>query len=164
MRNWLLAGTFTFLLMGLSVNVSAGEHTVCTPVTMTAKEQNKEIMLAGPEGAAEPAQIYLFKNIGSRGIWIDHPVERPSASAGWSSYLRAGNSSALLVNRKTFAINCAVIKPGKVEYLDCGKVVTVCLSKAVITKNRKGTYWLVEDKSWEDVVRELAKRAPIHDR
>jgi hypothetical protein len=86
-------------------------------------------------------------------------VLHPSVSAGWSSYLRNGNSSAIWVNRKNFNLSCAVIQPGKLEYLDCAKVISICEPKEVVYQSsRKGTYWLVEDKPWDDLIKLLGKR------
>lgn len=128
----------------------------CTPLEI--KSENKEIILPGPD-QPRTNKFYFFKNLTEKSIWLDHPVLHPSVSAGWSSYLRAGNSSAILVNRKNFNLSCAVIKPGKVEYLDCTKVVSICEPKDVVFKSaRKGTYWLAEDKPWDDLMKALAKR------
>ncbi len=128
----------------------------CVPLEI--KSENKEIVLPGPD-QPRTSKIYFFKNLTDKSIWIDHPVLHPSMSAGWSSYLRAHNSSALLVNRKNFNISCAVIKPGKLEYLDCAKSIAVCAPKEMTYKtSRKGTYWLAEDKPWDDLVKAVSKR------
>ncbi|HSW69602.1 MAG TPA: hypothetical protein VLI69_05580 [Gammaproteobacteria bacterium] len=141
--------------LAISLNVMA-EEDLCVPLDM--QSENKEIVLPGPD-QTHASQIYFFKNLTEKSIWLDHPVLHPSASAGWSSYLRAGHASAILVNRKNFNLNCAVIKPGKVEYLDCAKAISVCMPKEMTLKSaRKGTYWLVEDKSWDDLMKALAKR------
>ncbi len=148
-------GLLVFLML-VSVNLFAAEKNFCTPLTNLS--QNKEIILPGPDDP-KGIKIYFFTNKTSQSIWIDHPVERPSASAGWSSYLRKENSSALLVNRKDFAISCAVIAPGKVDYLDCAKAISVCVAdKVTVASSRKGTYWLAEDKSWDELLKALNKR------
>ncbi|EKD73984.1 MAG: hypothetical protein ACD_45C00118G0005 [uncultured bacterium] len=146
---------FIFLMLH-SLAVLAVEQVICEPVML--KSQNKNIVLPGVE-QSRMMQVYFFKNISAHSIWLDHPEHR-SANAGWSSYLRPGHSSALLVNRKNFSMSCAVIKPGKVEYLDCAKEIILCTPKEVTmtTKPRKGTYWLVEDKAWDDLIKSLAKR------
>ena len=147
------------LLFFMTSLTAAYANTNASCVPLTGKMQDKNIILPGPN---EPraTTIYFFKNISSQSIWIDHPIPHPSASAGWSSYLRPGNSSALLVNRKNFAISCAVIHPGKVEYLNCEKVISVCVAnKVTMTQtSRKGTYWLSEDKSYDDLMAALKKR------
>lgn len=145
-----------FILLGCSSSWGAANSEVCLPVTL--KMQNKNIVLPG---VTQPRtlQVYFFKNISAQSLWLDHPVEQRAASAGWSSYLRAGNASALVVNRKNFTISCAVIQPGKVEYLDCAKVVAVCVPKHMsLNVKRKGTYWLAEDKVWDSLLAILSKR------
>lgn len=143
------------LAFGLSQIVSAATPVSCVPVKMIS--ENKNIMLAGPEKSA-PSQIYFFKNTTKQAIWIDHPTNR-SMNAGWSSYVRPGNWSAFLLNRKAFAISCTVIQPGKVDTLECAKAISVCMPKQVTFKTSpKGTYWLAEDKSWEEIVKAVEKR------
>jgi hypothetical protein len=143
------------LVFGLLQVVNAASKVACIP--MKLMEKNKNIILAGPEKSA-PSPIYFFKNIGKQGIWLDHPSNR-SMNAGWSSFVRTGNWSALLLNRKEFAISCAVIEPGKAENLDCTKVVTVCMPKEAAFKTMpKGTYWLAEDKAWDDIIKAVEKR------
>lgn len=146
-----------FIVTLLCVNTSIFAEPVlhCTPLTL--KSENKEIVLPGPD---EPraTKVYVFKNLTTQSIWLDHPVLHPSASAGWSSYLRVGHAAALSVNRKNFNINCAVIKPGKVEYLNCAKAVSICEPKEMNMKIvRKGTFWLVEDKPMDALLKGLAK-------
>lgn len=153
MRSLLLASAF--VLASMSFNAFAADVS-CTPIDI--KSQNKVLVLPGPEDK-QASIVYFFKNKTTKSIWIDHPVERASASAGWSSYLRSGNSSALLVNRKNFTISCDLIKPGKVEALDCEKSISVCtVPQITVSSTRKGTYWLAEDKSWDDLLKALEKR------
>lgn len=144
----------SFLLL-FSLNAVNAANVTCIPIKMNI--QNKNMILTGPDKSSV-SKIYFFKNTGKEGIWIDHPSSH-NMNAGWSSYLRAGNWSAFLLNRKDFAMSCALIEPGKVEYLDCSKRVTVCAPKEVaFKKNPKGTYWLVEDKSWEEMVKVVEKK------
>ena len=155
MRYCMLVSAIILTLASARVIAETESH-VCVPMEM--KSENKEIILPG---ADEPHtnKLYIFKNLSAKSIWLDHPVLHPSVSAGWSSYLRMGHSSALLVNRKNFNLSCAVIQPGKLEYLDCAKVVSICIPKDVIYQSsRKGTYWLAEDKPWDDLLKALAKR------
>jgi hypothetical protein len=107
----------------------------------------------------DESRIYFFKNTSDKSIWLDHPVKNASASAGWSSYLRPGNWSALLLDKKSFELSCAMIEPGKVDYLVCAKALSICNpAHATFHTNRKGSYWLVEDKSWKDLLKGLLKR------
>lgn len=150
---------FAFLLASLVSSVYAGNSFFCKPVKIIA--QNKTIILPGP-GASESSNVYFFKNLSDQGVWIDHPSGRKSMNAGWSSYLRSGNWSAFLSNRKDFVISCARIKPGSVENLDCAKAISVCAPASVSFKTApKGTYWLAEDKSWDEIVKIAQKRGAI---
>src|SRR5580658_830628 len=64
----------------------------CQPVKAKVVGQTIEL-----SGEATPGQVYILKNTSQKSIWLDHPVKKPSASAGWSSYLRTGNASALFL-------------------------------------------------------------------
>lgn len=121
----------------------------CTPIKV--KTIGKNIIL-NTDLPKDSAQVYLLKNISKKSLWLDHPTKRVGVSAGWATYLRTGRWSALLVNRKEFSVSCAVIQPGHADYLNCGQQISVCASKQVTKGGRKGTYWVAEDKSWEEVM------------
>ncbi|MHB1946511.1 MAG: hypothetical protein ACYCQI_00170 [Gammaproteobacteria bacterium] len=156
MRNGFLAGLFIILWAVVKV-VYAEKSFTCTPLTLKTHEQ--EIILPG---VSDPhaTQIYFLKNIAQQSIWLDHPDERHrGAHAGWSSYLRTGKWSALLLNRKNFTLSCAEIQPGKVQYHNCEKSITVCTPQHVqFDSKRKGSYWLVEDQTWDELLKSLEKR------
>lgn len=156
MRNLVLHSVMILAILAGNT-ASAAETFACSPAVV--KTENKNIILPGPNDPKE-TKIYFFNNISQESLWLDHPVPHASASAGWSSYLRPSNWSAILVNRKDFVINCAVIKPGKVDYKDCGKAITICSPKtSTLGSKRKGSYWIVEDKSWDDFVKSFTSRA-----
>jgi hypothetical protein len=104
--------------------------------------------------------VYFFQNKSLQSLWLDHPEQNNrGVSAGWSSYLRPGNWSALVLNKKNFNISCSMIQPGKVETLDCGKTLLVCAPQNMTTtKPLNGNYWLVEDKKWNAFLQALDKR------
>jgi len=127
----------------------------CTPIKMVV--QNKILLLSNDNLAT--AKIYFVKNTSARSLWIDHPVAHPSASAGWASYLRSGNWSAIVLDRKSFSISCVAIQPGKADALDCAEMLSVCVPQNMAVKSlRKGTYWLVEDQPWAAFWAALQKR------
>jgi len=156
MRKTIKRSTFLMLCCFTSVAVAAGEAS-CIPLPL--KNQNKTITLPGVDGK-DAKQIYFLKNISSESLWIDHPREpNRTANAGWSSYLRPGLWSAILIDRKNFVLNCAVIQPGKVDTRTCAKSITVCtLPKATLGAKRKGSYWLAEDQPWEELLVSAEKR------
>lgn len=155
MRGVLFKLCFTVLL--LVSNYSFAANVVCTPAEN--KIQNKNIFLSGVE-EARATQIYFIRNLSSQSLWLDHPVEKHrSAHAGWSSYLRPGKWSAILVNRKNFELSCAVIQPGNLSYQDCTKAISVCVpNQATFDSKRKGSYWLAEDLEWDELLKALEKR------
>lgn len=154
MRNIFLKGILLFCVS--TISFAANEFS-CTPVEV--KSENKNIILPGPD-QARTTKIYFIQNVSKQSLWLDHPNEGRSASAGWSSYSRPNRWSAILLNRKNFAISCAVINPGKVDYQNCAKVINVCMPKDFTYESkRKGSFWLVEDKSKDDLLKALEKKA-----
>lgn len=154
MRQFLLISFLCGALVTTNV-VAETPQASCTLVKFG--KDGKNFILSGSD-KPDTGKIYIFKNITSQSLWLDHP-EHASATAGWSSYLRMKNSSALLLNRKNFKLSCAVITPGKVDYLDCEKVVSVCqFNPTNAAVKRKGTFWLAEDKSWDELLKALEKR------
>ena len=126
-------------------------------IKIEAKRENKNLVLPGP--IEKYTQVmYFFKNQTQQSIWLDHPVRHASASAGWSSYIHPGHWSAIVVNRRDFTISCAVIKPGKVDYLDCSRALSVCSPKPVPMLHGKSTYWVAEDKPWDDLLKAIGNR------
>lgn len=156
MRNIILIKCVFIILFFVSNATFANAKITCSPIKV--ESQNKNIILPGIE-QRHTTKIYFMKNISDKSLWVDHPVEKRSVSAGWSSYFQPGQWSALLINRKNFAISCALIQPGKVSYQDCGKVISVCVpQKVAFEAKRKGSYWLVENKSWDDLLKLLEKK------
>jgi hypothetical protein len=130
------------------------QHNTCVP--MKLKSQNKNIVL---DGTSDAGQIFLIKNQSAKSMWIDHPVKHPSASAGWSSYIRADEWSALFLDKKDFSLNCSVIQPGKVDTVDCAQTLSVCKpTHLTYTSSRKGSFWLVEGKPLKELMKALEKR------
>jgi len=104
----------------------------------------------------EGTKIYLIHNISAKSIWVDHPSKKQSASAGWASFITPGNWSALLIDKKNFIINCSQIKPGEVVDLNCNNTIAVYLYP--MPTQKKGTYWLVEDKSYNELLKLLSHK------
>jgi hypothetical protein len=144
--------------LGAASLVNAASAFYCNPAKI--QTQNTNIILLGPE-KSDSVQVYFIKNTGQQAVWLDHPSHK-SMNAGWSSYLRPGNWSAFLLNRKDFMLNCSVIQPGKVSKLDCMQALSVCKPKEVTFKNPpKGTFWLVEDKSQDELIKMIDKKGMV---
>lgn len=151
------------ILVFLWISISMGHAaTMTNPSCLPIKNRSQHNSIVLGDVIAPTAQLYFLKNISKKSIWLDHDSKHPSASAGWSSYLRPGQWSALLLDKKDFSLNCAVIQPGRVTYVNCAQAISVCLPPhLVINAKRKGSYWLVEDKSWEDLLKILTKKGVI---
>lgn len=127
-------------------------------ISAKLKIDHKNLVFLLPEKKIN--QVYFIHNRSKQSLWIDHPAEKKGMSAGWSSYLRVGKWSALLLNRNNFVITCATIEPGKVNYRDCSKNIEVCtIPKLTFESKRKGTYWLIEDKDWEGLMTAFANKS-----
>lgn len=122
------------------------------------KQQDNKIILPGSDNK-NTAQIYFLENISKQGIWIDHPLSRRGAGAGWGSFLRPGNISVLMINQKNFVLSCAIIQPGEVSYQNCLKVIQVSVPKNFQIKGKQSaSYWLVEDKPRQELEKSLKAR------
>lgn len=152
MRNFVI-----ILLFFLTQTVFSAEGPICAPVSV--KTFNKMLILPGNK--TSPNTIYFLQNLSERSLWLDHPSDHPgSAKAGWSSYLQPDHWSAILLTQKDFALSCAIIEPGKVIYLDCSKVLAVCIpEKSYLASKRMGSYWLAENQSLDDLLKIVAKRS-----
>lgn len=109
--------------------------------------------------------LYLFHNISDTDYWVNHPVTKdPGVSAGWASVLNAGQWSALAIyqnsNSKNFAISCETMaKNGELTYHNCQDVLRTCIvEKAEFKTGDKGSYWVSENKSLNDLVNEIKSR------
>lgn len=153
MLRWIIGFTTGLLLFQA---YAATQPVTCDLFPLTVRDNN---LILNSAGQKISGPIYFIKNNYSQSLWIDHPNEKRSANAGWSSYIRPGQWSALMLNRKDFALSCAVLHPGQIEYLDCKKVLTVCLLQHYpITFLVKGTFWIAEDKNWEDLWKVVVRR------
>src|ERR1700739_3194011 len=94
MRNVLIKFSF-IILFCFSAVAFADLKVTCKPLTV--KRQDKNIILPGIDQPRSTI-IYFMQNISKQSLWLDHPVKRRSASAGWSSYVQPGMWSALLVS------------------------------------------------------------------
>ncbi len=130
-----------------------------TCVPMKVKVVNHHLVLEGASASTPQGQLYFFKNTSKQSLWLDRLNKKESASAGWSSYLRPTNWTALLLDKKEFTLSCAVLTPGKVDYVNCGQAISVCTpAHAALTTNHKGSYWVAEDLPWDVFVKMLSKR------
>jgi len=94
----------------------------------------------------EKPTVVMIHNLSTIDIWITHPVSDPSASAGWSSRLQAGNWSALALDSKSFELSCIESRPGHEQQIPCAGVLAACQwPTATVPKGETSTYWAGED-------------------
>lgn len=146
---------YFFCLVAVLAWVSSSYAINCEPVAL--KSVNKTIILSGVQ-KPRTSQVYFLKNRSNRSIWIDHPHAHHAMNAGWSSFLHNDKWSAIVLNRKNFSLSCVVISPGKVDNVDCERALSVCMPKTTHAAARKGTYWVVEDKSLVDLLKIASKK------
>lgn len=104
--------------------------------------------------------LVLLRNVSKDELIINHVVVHPSASAGWSSYLRPGNYSALMVSQPRFSLICHKMDDGKYIPVSCNKVITTCYFSHFRDEQKvaNGTFWVVEDKPLKTVMQEILAR------
>ncbi|OCH99370.1 hypothetical protein A8135_06695 [Legionella jamestowniensis] len=103
--------------------------------------------------------LVMIHNLSNTDLWITHPVSDPSASAGWSSRLQAGNWSALALDKESFELSCIESKPGHEQQVPCMGVISVCRWPAVTMPSQSsGTFWAAEDMSLSALTEHLGGR------
>ena len=100
---------------------------------------------------AKKDSLVFIHNLTATDLWITHPVQNPGASAGWTTRLRGGNWSALMLNKGPFILNCIESRPGHEQQIPCEGTIAVCKWKGKgvkIPDHDKGTtFWVAEDMS-----------------
>jgi hypothetical protein len=122
----------------------------------------KDNLLVLHTAQKKQAELYLFsfssKTTGRNKLLLTHPHISHGVSAGWDSPLQAGNSSAFLVNRPQFAIQCDYLgKNYQTTSVACAKVLQVCRFKASQVKS-SGTFWAAENQPLASIIQALKKR------
>lgn len=104
--------------------------------------QGNSVMLK----AKKKSKLIFIHNLSSTDLWLTHPVNEPSASAGWTSRIQADHWSALAVNQPTFEVTCIESRPGHEQQVPCEGAIAVCQWKgATIPAKDEGTFWAGED-------------------
>ena len=141
---------FFVLFLG---EIYADEATIsasCKPVTV----EGESVILT-----AKKPSLVMIHNLSATDLWITHPVSEPSASAGWSSRLQAGNWSALALDKDSFELSCIESKPGHEQQIPCKGVISVCnWSEATMPAKSLGTYWAGENMNLASLTAHLGGR------
>lgn len=129
---------------------SFAEH--CLPIK--TETQGKNIVL-GKDSA-----VYFFKNISKHAIWLNkvNIDSKKGASAGWASFIHSNHWSALATNKNTFVLSCSLMTPNKLDPIDCSSVISVCVPENLKAQGITGSFWITEDKPWDDFVESVVKR------
>ncbi|CDZ76066.1 hypothetical protein BN59_00330 [Legionella massiliensis] len=143
---------FIFFL-GLVGGVYADNSTLpatCKPVRIKQASANL---------SAKKPLLVMIHNLSSTDLWITHPVSDPSASAGWSSRLQAGNWSALALDKDGFELSCIESKPGHEQQVPCSGVIAICKwSTIAVPEKEKGTFWAGENMTLSALASHLGGR------
>ncbi|TAL61595.1 MAG: hypothetical protein EPN84_07745 [Legionella sp.] len=142
------------LVLALLSSISYAESTFpkgCQPMVV----QGQAVTIQ-----AKKNKLIFIHNLAGTDLWITHPVTDPSASAGWTTRLQAGNWSALAVDKGPFELSCIESRPGHEQQIPCEGSIAVCKWKGVkFPKNDEaGTYWAAEDKSLDALTAAVGSR------
>ncbi|STX44993.1 Uncharacterised protein [Legionella donaldsonii] len=143
---------FSLVLVLLMNTANADENmpVSCKPITV----DGESVMLS-----AEKPVLVMIHNQSKTDLWITHPVSDPSASAGWSSRLQAGNWSALALDKESFELTCIESKPGHEQQVPCTGVISACRwSSITMPAQTTGTFWAGEDMSISALTAHLGSR------
>jgi hypothetical protein len=142
--------SFCFLLMSSYVLAESTLPAGCRAVAV----QGEAVTLK-----SKKSKLVFIHNLSNTDLWITHPVAEPSASAGWTSRLQAGNWSALAVDKPPFVLNCIESRPGHEQQVPCEGAIAVCQWPNVkIPGNEQGTFWAAEDKSLDALTAAIGAR------
>ena len=139
-----------FIAMGAVAHAEEGFPVACQAVAV----QQESVTLK-----TKQPLLVLIHNLSRGDLWITHPVSDPSASAGWSSHLEAGNWSALAVDKESFELSCIESKPGHEQQVPCVGVIAVCeWSTVKLPAQAIGTFWAGENMTLQALTAHLGGR------
>ncbi len=112
--------------------------------------------------SAPKPHLYLFYNRSKHKLWLNHPQDHPSASAGWSSSLGSKHWSALILTMKQFKFICQVSdSKGRFINKNCVKRLGVCeFSRVRITNPhlRGNSFWVAENLPLSRLLKKISHR------
>ncbi len=95
---------------------------------------------------AKKPTVFLLYNQSMQNIWLTHPSNKASMSAGWSSPLDAGKWSAFFTDKPTFELSCVESKPGHEQQVPCANLIIACTWNTMqIPAQNKGAFWIAEN-------------------
>ena len=105
--------------------------------------------------------VVFLHNVGSKKLWVTHPVKEASASAGWASELDPKRWSGLYLPKSegSFALACVQSEPGHEQHVPCSSTLQIC----VLTVDKKpktatSAFWAVENQAKSALLPGLGQR------
>lgn len=142
--------SLVLVLLLSAANADESIPASCKPITV----EGESAMLS-----TEKPVLVMIHNQSKTDLWITHPVSDPSASAGWSSRLQAGNWSALALDKESFELTCIESKPGHEQQVPCTGVISACRwSSIAMPAQTTGTFWAGEDMTLSALISHLGGR------
>lgn len=137
---------FAFFCSSLLCFSVAAAESVLPPGCQAVTVQGEAVTLQ-----AKSSSLIFIHNLTDEDLWITHPVDNPSASAGWTSRLQGDNWSALALKKGPFVLNCIESRPGHEQQILCEASIAVCKWKEkgvkIPRKDQKSTFWVAENMS-----------------
>ncbi len=107
------------------------------------------------------SRVFQIQNVGGGTVTLNREVQNdPDMNAGWSSSIDGGQYSLLAMNQNNFAFRCMINNPPiEIGLTNCQRVLRVC---AISPKNALGSFWISENKSLLETLRQLKSRRIIN--
>jgi hypothetical protein len=104
-------------------------------------------------------RVFLIHNSTSGAIVINQlNTTGAMGGAGWTSKIDANQWSALAMSQSNLALNCESFSPPYYRMMDCSTGLSVCSYQS---KGNTGSFWIVENTSFPNVIKTLKQRKII---
>jgi hypothetical protein len=120
-------------------------YAACKPISV-----KKDPFIVG----SDKPVLLLIHNVSSSELWLTHPSDK-GVSAGWSSQIQGGNWSALVLNKKSFALQCIESQPGHEQQVPCIGLITVCQWTKDVKFASPNTAWAGENKPLKELMQSV---------
>lgn len=155
MKAWLF---IVLILIASGVNAGEVYPNGCKPFVISKNEENVILKTSKPS-------LLLLHNITNMDLFVTHPVDEPSASAGWITEIEKDNWSALFLTEKEFILGCTEHSPGHEQQVACVDVLAICSWKNIVLGENEdelnNSFWAGENMKLEALKAYLARRGFI---
>lgn len=97
-------------------------------------------------------RIFIYKNKTDQTVLLNQASSGEGMQAGWVSSLDSGKVSAMVLQSKRFALTCSINN----QPVSCKDAVDICQVTSRISNIKPGSYWLLENKSWDQFTQQLS--------